>query len=116
MTTSETYGKRATRSFAWNHFYKLSEFGLLNIYTMIIARHFGPVGSAPFVVYAAAGTSLSVIAAFAVDGVLLRYIPRMGDTDALTEEMAVPGATDLSSFVRKLFAFRLFIGFRLSLL
>lgn len=109
MSTPETYGKRATRSFAWNHFYKLSEFGLLNIYTMIIARHFGPVGSAPFVVYAAAGTSLSVIAAFAVDGVLLRYIPRMGDTDTLTQEMAVPGATDLSSFVRKLFAFRMFV-------
>ncbi len=113
MTTTETYGKRATRSFAWNHFYKLSEFGLLNIYTMIIARHFGPIDSAPFVVYAAAGTSLSVIGAFAVDGVLLRYIPRIGESGTLSQETSVPGATDLSSFVRKLFAFRLFIVFAL---
>jgi O-antigen/teichoic acid export membrane protein len=109
LTTQQTYGQRAARSFAWNHFYKLSEFGLLNVYTLIIARHFGPVGSTPYVVYAAAGTTLSLLAAFAVDGVLLRFLPRISEAGEITHETRLPGVQDLNSFVRKLFAFRLFV-------
>jgi O-antigen/teichoic acid export membrane protein len=76
---------------------------------MIIARHFGPVGSTPYVVYAAAGTTLSLLAAFAVDGVLLRYLPRISEAGTITDDTKLPGVSDLPSFIRKLFAFRLFV-------
>lgn len=109
MSVRGSYLRRAARSAAWNHFAKLAEFGLLNVYTVLIARYFGPAGSVPYIVYTAAGTSLSIIGAIAVDGALLRYVPWLAESGANADELAMDGVHDLSSFIRKLFAFRLLV-------
>lgn len=108
MSTQSTYAQKASRGFAWNHLYKLTEFGLLNVYTMIIARHFGPEGSTPYLVYAALGTTISAVAAFGIEGVLLRFLPRITDTTSDVDLFSI-GATSIRSFVRRLFAFRIFV-------
>ena len=108
MGKREEYREKATRGFAWNHLYKLTEFGLMNIYTMFIARHFGPVGSTPYIVYAALGTTIAVMTTFGVDGVMLRYLPRLADAQKPIDISSV-GAHSLRSFIRRLFAFRVLI-------
>lgn len=110
MSKTASYTTRATRGFAWNHLYKLTEFGLLNLFNMLIARYFGPEGSVPYVVYIALGTTISAIAAFGVDGTLLRYLPRITEIESGADaELESMGVTGLRSFVRRLFALRMFI-------
>ncbi len=77
---------------------------------MLIARYFGPEGSVPYLVYIALGTTISAIAAFGVDGTLLRYLPRITEVESgADKELEGMGVTGLSSFVRRLFAFRMFV-------
>src|SRR5688572_6289900 len=77
---------------------------------MLIARYFGPEGSVPYVVYIALGTTISAIAAFGVDGTLLRYLPRITEIESGADsELESMGVTGLRSFVRRLFALRMFI-------
>ncbi|HEY6171321.1 MAG TPA: hypothetical protein VIX80_03580, partial [Candidatus Kapabacteria bacterium] len=110
MSKTASYTTRATRGFAWNHLYKLTEFGLLSLFNMLIARYFGPEGSVPYVVYIALGTTISAIAAFGVDGTLLRYLPRITEIESGADiELESMGVTGLRSFVRRLFALRMFI-------
>jgi O-antigen/teichoic acid export membrane protein len=110
VSKTASYTTRATRGFAWNHLYKLTEFGLLNLFNMLIARYFGPEGSVPYVVYIALGTTISAIAAFGVDGTLLRYLPRITEIESGADaELKSMGVTGLRSFVRRLFALRIFI-------
>ncbi|MDP4220691.1 MAG: oligosaccharide flippase family protein [Bacteroidota bacterium] len=110
MTKERTFRERATRGFAWNYLYKLTEFGLMNLYTILVVRHFGPQISAPYAVFTALCTTISIISAFAVDGVLLRFIQRVS-----TNEHSGPGDfTDLSSlgirhFLKTLFAVRILV-------
>lgn len=112
MSKTASYTTRATRGFAWNHLYKLTEFGLLNLFNMLIARHFGPEGSVPYVVYIALGTTISAIAAFGVDGTLLRYLPRITEVESGADlELQAMGVTGLRSFVRRMFALRMFVVF-----
>jgi O-antigen/teichoic acid export membrane protein len=109
LSNQHSYGRRATKGFAWNYLYKLSEFGLLNIYNIIIARFFGPEGSTPYVVYTALGTTISVLATIGVDGIMLRYLPRIVETErGATNDISSIGVNGLGSFVRRLFVFRLF--------
>ena len=68
MTKERTFRERATRGFAWNYLYKLTEFGLMNFYTILVVRHFGPEVSAPYAVFTALCTTISIVSAFAVDG------------------------------------------------
>ncbi len=110
MTKQRTFRERASRGFAWNYLYKLTEFGLMNCYTILVVRHFGPDISAPYAVFTALCSTLSIICAFAVDGVLLRYIQRIsanensGDTDISNiENFALP------RFLKTLFAFRILV-------
>lgn len=107
---TQNYTTRATRGFTWNYLYKLTEFGLLNLFNMLIARYFGPEGSVPYVVYIALGTTISAIAAFGVDGTLLRYLPRITEVESgADKELEAMGVTGLSSFVSRLFALRMFV-------
>jgi O-antigen/teichoic acid export membrane protein len=77
---------------------------------MLIARYFGPEGSVPYVVYIALGTTISAVAAFGVDGTLLRYLPRITEIESGADaELESMGVTGLRSFVRRLFALRMFI-------
>lgn len=79
---------------------------------MLIARYFGPEGSVPYVVYIALGATVSAIAAFGVDGALLRYLPRITEIESGADsELESMGVTGLRSFVRRLFALRMFIIF-----
>lgn len=70
---SANFRSKVTRGFAWNHLYKITEYGLINLYNVLIIRHFGPELVGPYALYLSIGTTLSLIGAFAVDGVLLRY-------------------------------------------
>lgn len=70
---SANFRAKVTRGFAWNHLYKITEYGLINLYNVLIIRHFGPELVGPYALYLSIGTTLSLIGAFAVDGVLLRY-------------------------------------------
>ncbi len=108
MSGEQQYRDKAARGFAWNHLYKLTEFGLMNIYTMVIARHFGPAGSTPYIVYAALGTTISVMTTFGVDGVLLRFLPRISESNSKVDIGAI-GASSIRSFIRRLFAFRMLL-------
>jgi len=117
MTKERTFREQATRGFAWNYLYKLTEFGLMNIYTILVVRHFGPGISAPYGVFTALCTTTTIFCAFAVDGVLLRYIQRISLKEhspdrhfTKIENFALPG------FLKTLFAFRLLVVTVVSLL
>ena len=108
MRPQRTFREHATRGFAWNYLYKLTEFGLLNLYTILVVRHFGPEISAPYAVFTALCTTISMLSAFAVDGVLLRYIHRI----SANERSAIRDFTDIANlglrgFLKTLFAFRI---------
>jgi O-antigen/teichoic acid export membrane protein len=117
MTAQVQYSERASKSFAWNHFQKLVEFGFINIFNMMIARYYGPEGSVPYVVFTALCTSISILAAFGVDGILLRFLPRLVESEhGGSETLHAIGVTGIRSFVRRLFAFRMIaVGFCLLL-
>lgn len=105
QTRGERIGDRAARGFAWNHLYKLVEYGLFNLYTILVVRHFGPELSAPYSVFNSVATTLAIISAFAVDGVLLRYTPRVfADHRDQNGEHAHP-----AHYLTELFAFRMFV-------
>lgn len=110
VSSGHNYTARATKGFAWNHLYKLTEFGMLNLFNMLIARHFGPEESVPYVVYTALGTIITAIAAFGIDGALLRFLPRVTSsvTSSRTDIITI-GASGLRSFVRRMFALRMLI-------
>jgi O-antigen/teichoic acid export membrane protein len=110
-----SFGERATTGFAWNYFYKITEFGLINCYTILVVRHFGPEISAPYAVFTALCTTLAMVAAFAVDGVLLRYIQRISHNDP-SAGFEISGFTGLRDFLKTLFAFRMLIVFVVALL
>ena len=109
MSNAE-FNKKATRGFAWNYLYKLSEFGLTNLYTIIVVRKFGPEVSAPYAVFSALATTLSIAAAFAVDGVLLRYIQRISvHPSGDPEHFGDIESLSLPNFLNTLLAFRFLI-------
>ena len=117
MTNERTFRERATRGFAWNYLYKLTELGLMNLYTIVVVRHFGPEISAPYAVFTALCTTISIICAFAVDGLLLRYIQRI----SVNEHSHGGNFTDIESFglhrfLKTLFAFRILVVTVVSLL
>jgi O-antigen/teichoic acid export membrane protein len=117
MSKEQTFRKRAGKGFAWNYLYKLTEFGLLNLYTILIVRHFGPQVSVPYAVFTALCTTISMFGAFAVDGVLLRYIHRIsGNKDLGYNDFTNIDNIGLRGFLKTLFAFRLFVVTILSLL
>src|SRR2546421_12502814 len=83
MAMSEvSFREQATKGFVWNYAYKLAEFGLVNLYTILVVRHFGPSVSSPYAFFTALTTTLALVSAFAVDGVLLRYIQRIQPSKA----------------------------------
>ncbi len=110
MTEDRTFRERATRGFAWNYLYKLTEFGLMNVYTILVVRHFGPEISAPYAVFTALCTTISMICAFAVDGVLLRYIQRITTNENSSDSHFTQiNSFGLQSFLKTLFAFRILV-------
>ncbi len=110
MTKQRTFQERASRGFAWNYLYKLTEFGLMNCYTILVVRHFGPDISAPYAVFTALCSTLSIVCAFAVDGVLLRYIQRISANEN-SRDIDVSNIENfgLPRFLKTLFAFRILV-------
>src|ERR1035437_7584993 len=104
---------RITRGFAWNHLYKLAEFGGINLYAIMVARVFGPEVGGNYAVYLSISGTIAMIGAFAVDGVLLRYLPRILHGERSFGEAKVEG---IRPFLIELLAFRLFVNLCLALL
>ncbi|HET6401997.1 MAG TPA: oligosaccharide flippase family protein [Candidatus Kapabacteria bacterium] len=104
---------RITRGFAWNHLYKLAEFGGINLYAIMVARAFGPEVGGNYAVYLSISGTVAMIGAFAVDGVLLRYLPRILRGERSFGEAKVEG---IRPFLIELLAFRLFVNLCLALL
>lgn len=98
---------RVTRGFAWNHLYKLTEYGLINLFVILAVREFGPEAAVPFTVYLSIFSTLSMVTAFAVDGVLLRF-SALVDSKAEVATPFGPGATEsLARFLSPLFILRM---------
>ncbi len=110
MGKGRTFRDRATRGFAWNYLYKLTEFGLLNLYTILVVRHFGPEISAPYAVFAALCTITSLLGAFAVDGIMLRYLQKiLTNSDLNLDALSEIENLILPRFLKKMFAFRMLV-------
>ncbi len=105
--------QRITRGFAWNHLYKIVEFGGVNLYAIIVARAFGPAVGGNYSVYLSISGTLAIISAFAVDGVLLRYLPRILRGERSYGEATVEG---IRPFLIDLLSFRLLVSLGLTLL
>ncbi len=107
MSTTQ-FARRATRGFAWNHIYRVVDYGLWNIFTAVVARQLGPAIAAPFVVYMAIAMPLALLGTLGVDGVLLRFLTRVGHdgTDAEGNDLT---ALPLDQFLTKLFSFRILV-------
>ncbi|MFI5201322.1 MAG: polysaccharide biosynthesis C-terminal domain-containing protein, partial [Candidatus Kapaibacterium sp.] len=105
--------QRITRGFAWNHLYKLVEFGGVNLYAIMVARAFGPEVGGNYAVFLSISGTLAIMGAFAVDGVLLRYLPRILQGERSFGEAKVEG---IRPFLIEMFAFRLFVNLVLALL
>src|SRR5438105_9340573 len=97
--------QRVTRGFAWNHLYKAVEHGGINLYAILIVRKFGPALGGNYAVYLAITGTLAILAAFAVDGALLRYLPRIMRGESQYGEKKIEG---LRPFLVEMFAFRFF--------
>ncbi len=108
MTKVADFTKGAARGFAWNHLYKLVEYGLMNLYTVLVVRKFGPELAAPFAVYLSIVVTLQTLGAFGVDGVLLRYLPRILH-GAVLQHSDAETPQDLRGFIRRMFGFRLYV-------
>jgi O-antigen/teichoic acid export membrane protein len=104
---------RITRGFAWNHLYKLIEYGGLSLYAILVGRKFGPEISGNYAVFLSISGTLAIIGAFAVDGVLLRYLPRILRGERAFGEAKVEG---IRPFLIELLAFRLFVNLILAAL
>jgi O-antigen/teichoic acid export membrane protein len=111
---SKTVAKRATQGFAWNHLYKISEYGLFNLYSILVVRHFGPELAGPFTIYLSIFSTLSIVSAFAVDGVLLRYSGLVKVGANLELPGYLPG--NLRSFLKPLLELRLAVSGLIALL
>ena len=117
MTKLRTFHERASIGYAWNYLYKLTEFGLVNCYAILVVRHFGPEISAPYAFFTALCSTISIICAFAVDGVLLRYIQRISlNESSADEDIHSIEHFGLRRFIRILFAFRILVVTFVSLL
>ena len=104
---------RVTRGFAWNHLYKMVEYGGLNLYTILVVRKFGPEIGGNYAVYLSISGTLAILSAFAVDGVLLRYLPRIARGESQIGTSKIEG---IRPFLLQLFAFRLLVTTVLSAL
>ncbi len=104
--------QRITRGFAWNHLYKLAEFGGVNLYAILVARAFGPAVGGNYAVYLSISGTLAIIGAFAVDGVLLRYLPRIMRGERTFGDAKIEG---IRPFLIEMLAFRLFVNLCLAL-
>lgn len=104
---------RVTRGFAWNHLYKAVEYGGIVLYSILVVRKFGPQIGGNYAVYLSISGTLGILAAFAVDGMLLRYLPRIARGELQYGEKKIEG---LRPFLIEIFAFRLFVTIVLSLL
>jgi O-antigen/teichoic acid export membrane protein len=105
--------QRITRGFAWNHLYKIIEYGGVNLYAILVLRKFGPELGGNYSVYLSISGSLAIIGAFAVDGVLLRYLPRILRGERSFGDTKVEG---IRPFLIELLAFRLFVNLLLAFL
>jgi O-antigen/teichoic acid export membrane protein len=76
MSTSQ-FARQATKGFAWNHIYRVVDYGLWNVFIAVVARQLGPAIAAPFSVYMALAMPLALLGTLGVDGVLLRYLTRV---------------------------------------
>ncbi|MEI8134552.1 MAG: polysaccharide biosynthesis C-terminal domain-containing protein [bacterium] len=109
------FHSRATRGFAWNYFYKITEFGLVNLFTVLVVRHFGPAISSPYAVFTAICTSGALLASFGVDGVLLRYIQRVvNNKHSNSNNLGDIESFSVPVFLKTLLSFRLVIAFFVS--
>ncbi len=99
--------QRITRGFAWNHLYKIVEFGGINLYAILVSRKFGPELSGSYAVFFSISGTLVILGAFAVDGVLLRYLPRILRGEHAFGEHKIEG---IRPFLIELFAFRLLVN------
>jgi len=98
--------RRITKGFAWNHLYKIVEYGGINLYAILVVRKFGPEVGGNYPVFLSISSTLAILSAFAVDGVLLRYLPRILKGERQYGEVTVEG---VRPFLIELFAFRLFV-------
>ena len=64
---------RVSRGFAWNHLYKLVEYGGVYLYAVLVARHFGPEISGNYAVYLAITGTLGILSAL-VERVLRVFV------------------------------------------
>ncbi len=99
--------QRITRGFAWNHLYKLAEYGGMNLYAILVLRSLGPEIGGNYAVYLSISGLLAIIGAFAVDGVLLRYLPRILRGERSYGDAKIEG---VRPFLIELLAFRLFVN------
>jgi len=106
-------GRRITKGFAWNHLYKIAEYGGVNLYAILVVRKFGPELGGNYAVFLSITGTLAIIGAFAVDGVLLRYLPRILGGEREIGEATIEG---VRPFLIELLAFRLFVNLILGLL
>jgi len=106
-------GQRITRGFAWNHLYKLVEYGGITLYSILVVRKFGPELGGNYAVFQSLSGTLAMATAFAVDSVLLRYLPRITGGETKFGHITIEG---VRPFVIDLLAFRVFITVVLSLL
>ncbi len=102
---------RVTRGFAWNHLYKMVEYGGMSLYSILVMRKLGPEIGGNFAVYSSIIGTLGILAAFAVDGALLRYLPRVARGESEYGGMKV-GA--VRPFIIQMFAFRVLVTVILS--
>ncbi len=101
---------RITRGFAWNHLYKIVEYGGIYLYAILVVRKFGPELGGSYAVYISIGTTLAIVGAFAVDGVLLRYLPRILRGEQSFGNTKIEG---IRHFLIELLAFRVFVNLML---
>ena len=97
---------RVTRGFAWNHLYKIVEYGGISLYSILVVRKFGPEIGGNYAVYLSICGTLAMVTAFAVDGVLLRYLPRIARGESQIGDARIEG---VRPFLLQLLAFRLLV-------
>jgi O-antigen/teichoic acid export membrane protein len=113
--SSQEFGKRVARGFAWNHVYKIFDYGMYFMFTVSVVRMLGPAAAAPFVVYLSIAFPIALVGSLGVDSVLLRFMSRLKQDGSVLE------TTDLTElplvrFITRLFSFRVLVAIVLSLL
>jgi O-antigen/teichoic acid export membrane protein len=82
------------------------EYGGVSLYAILVGRKFGPELNGSYAVFLSICGTLAIVGAFAVDGVLLRYLPRILRGELTFGEAKVEG---IRPFLIELLAFRLFV-------